>query len=152
MVKASLCRTYGCTLPDKHRGLHSLPPVGKRRATVTTVITTVVVDDCPWKRATLPNFCTTACTDERGDVLVQDPCADYIATGRRSPPPSPHPMREPPREISETSRTASPTPSDLKMMLGLQPSPRSIIETIAEALWLRADTPPCVITNHSNVS
>lgn len=185
MVKRGICGTFGCTRPDKHGGLHRLPAIGKRRNAVTVETDTIdnkideTDDKYYWKRATIPELCTFQCADERNDILIEDPCSDFIATGRMSPPPSPYPMREllcesterlsessETSEALEMSRTASPTPSDLEMMLGIrlhpqsssQSSPRpslwplpppSILQRVAEALWPRVDTPPCVITYHT---
>jgi len=145
-----VCGTYGCTLPDKHRGLHCIPPLSKRRI-VSSVIQFDQFDQFDnRKHAIVPPLRTIECLDDREDVLILDPIADFLATGHRSPPPSPYPMKE---EALITSHTASPTPSDLEIMLNaikrtsslcsptpsVTPSPPTspidIIKQVANILW-----------------
>ena len=81
-----VCGTYGCTLKDNHSGLHRIRPLKKRRS----------VDFFDNKKhATIPELLMFQCVDERNDILIEDPWEDYLRTGTLSPPPSPHPMKQP---------------------------------------------------------
>lgn len=97
-----LCGTYGCTRADKHRGLHDVATPSSRRRRQPPY------RDANWqKRAAIPQFRSGPCADDRDEVLVLDPVADYLATGTPWIPSSPHPTME-------TSRTASPSSFELK--------------------------------------
>ena len=72
------CGTYGCTLPDKHRGLHCLPHIGKRRGASSFDIL---------KHAVVPKLKRIKCDDERDDLLITDPLEDFFSRGHLSPPP-----------------------------------------------------------------
>lgn len=128
---SSLCGTYGCTLPDRHYGLCHMPPINKRRTTASNRMFCVRKSKDLKKHAVLPEFDPDSRVDERGDVLIEDPVSEAAVEHHLSPPPSPYPVREP---VHDTSRTASPTPSDLERM-GAPPSQLEIAKLVAFALY-----------------
>ena len=155
-LEMGVCGTYGCTRPDKHRGLHDIPFVPSRRRSRQ-----YECDHDKHKRATIPKFNYGRCVDTRDEILVTDPMAHYRSGGTTGIPPSPHPMTETVETIqviqtSPSSPTTTVTTSDLGSTATSSGDSRfDLVEhgtVLGSTLWCllercnpRAPTPPCVL-------
>ena len=77
LFRLDRCSTFGCSLPDRHAGLHAvvaLPPRRSLKRGRSELATSSVVPIGPLHQAALPHVCcpgTCSCAD-RGERLVSD--------------------------------------------------------------------------------